>query len=262
VNTDQAFGLLIDAGLTESNGIETVRRWLREGKIKYEGNGSRKAGYILQDTDQAFELLKDAGVSRSNSIDTVRRWMQEGKIKYDRTDKKVTEYIIEDTASTLFKSEHNHQSMNELIHQMRLKIKAQNKRIEGIEEIYETEKNIWMEQRGRLKKEAALLKNENKELQRKIEELMEQNIRLRDELAKFKNTKREKEDNRSHSSYHFTVQSNDYRHKLGISKRADKKEVVAAYKELLKISHTDFGGNAKLFHYIQTDYNHFRNNID
>ncbi|MDQ7860949.1 hypothetical protein RCO48_07755 [Peribacillus frigoritolerans] len=43
MNTDQAFDLLKDAGVTESSSIQTVRRWLREGKIKYEGgNGNRK----------------------------------------------------------------------------------------------------------------------------------------------------------------------------------------------------------------------------
>ena len=37
MNTDQAFDLLQNAGLSESSSIQTVRRWLREGKIKYEG---------------------------------------------------------------------------------------------------------------------------------------------------------------------------------------------------------------------------------
>ncbi|MBR8644041.1 hypothetical protein KEH51_02900 [[Brevibacterium] frigoritolerans] len=36
MNTDQTFDLLKDAGVSESSSIQTVRRWLREGKIKYE----------------------------------------------------------------------------------------------------------------------------------------------------------------------------------------------------------------------------------
>ncbi len=42
---------------------------------------------------------------------------------------------------------------------------------------------------------------------------------------------------------------------------ASNKEVLAEYKGLLKITHPDHGGNAKVFHYIKTDYDNFRNSI-
>ena len=80
MNTDQAFDLLQNAGLSESSSIQTVRRWLREGKIKYEGGkGIKKTGCIIDNTDQAFDLLKDAGLSESSSILVVKRWLHEGK---------------------------------------------------------------------------------------------------------------------------------------------------------------------------------------
>ena len=50
-----------------------------------------------------------------------------------------------------------------------------------------------------------------------------------------------------------------YCQKLGLSKRASQKEVVIGFKKLLKISHPDQGGNAKLFQYLKMDYDHFRN---
>ena len=39
---------------------------------------------------------------------------------------------------------------------------------------------------------------------------------------------------------------------------ASDKEVLTEYKGLLKITHPDHGGNAKLFHYIRTDYEIFK----
>jgi len=65
VNTDQAFELLRDAGVTEDICINVVRRWLRERKINYEGNVQQKSGYILENTKQAITMLSDAGVAES-----------------------------------------------------------------------------------------------------------------------------------------------------------------------------------------------------
>ncbi|MEH7155924.1 hypothetical protein [Neobacillus drentensis] len=55
--------------------------------------------------------------------------------------------------------------------------------------------------------------------------------------------------------------TDDYRQKLGLSKRASDKEVITRYKKLLKITHPDHGGNAAAFHFIKTDYNRFRHSI-
>ncbi|CAH0264835.1 hypothetical protein SRABI96_03526 [Peribacillus sp. Bi96] len=250
MNTDQAFNLLKDAGVTESISIQTVRRWLREGKIKYEGgNGNRITGYIMENTDQAFDLLKDAGVTDSISIQTVRRWLREGKIKYEGNGKRKTGYIIDDTAS---KPSIN-QNKDEIIQRLKLKIQAQDKHIEGIEELHENAKKILIQQRDMFKKEVVILKNEKSELQTETKDLLKENIELSNELIKVKENIRHK--------YNFdsTTQSNDYSKKLGLSKMASNKEMVAEYKRLLKITHPDHDGNAKVFHYIKSDYDNFRN---
>ena len=256
MNTDQAFDLLKDAGVTESISIQTVRRWLREGKIKYEGgNGNRKTGYIIDDTNQAFDLLKDAGITESISIQTVRRWLREGKIKYEENGNRKTGYIIEDTVSKLFINNRIDQNKDEIIHRLKLKIQTQDKHIEGIEELHETAKKILIQQRDKLKKEVVILKNATSKLQNETKNLLKENIELRNELRKVKENKRD--------NYNFdsTTQSNDYSKKLGLSKMASHKEVLAEYKGLLKITHPDHDGNAKLFHYIKTDYDNFRNSI-
>ena len=80
LNTDQAFELLIEAGVTEDTSIQTVRRWFRERKITYKGSGQDN-GYILNNTDQAFHLLKDAGVADSTAVQIVRRMLREGQIE-------------------------------------------------------------------------------------------------------------------------------------------------------------------------------------
>ncbi|PHD77207.1 hypothetical protein COF64_06510 [Bacillus sp. AFS043905] len=249
MNTDQAFDLLKDAGVSESSSIQTVRRWLREGKIKYEGGiGNRKTGYIMDDTDQAFEMLKDAGVTESNSVQTVRRWLGEGKIKYAGNGKRNTGYISDDTASKLAINDSINQNKDEIIHRLKLKIQAQEKHIEGIEELHETAKRILIQQRDMFKKEVAILKNEKSELQNESKDLLKENI----ELIKLK------EKIRNNYMMDSTIQSNDYSEKLGLSKMASDKEVLAEYKGLLKITHPDHNGNAKVFHYIKTDYDNFR----
>ncbi|KQU22337.1 MULTISPECIES: hypothetical protein [Peribacillus] len=256
MNTDQAFDLLKDAGVTESISIQTVRRWLREGKIKYEGgNKNRNTGYIIDDTDQAFELLKDAGITESISIQTVSRWLREGKIKYEGNGNRKTGYIIDDTASMLSINDRIDQNKDEIIHRLKLKIQAQDKHIEGIEELHETSKKILIQQRDMFKKEVVLLKNEKSKLQNETKDLLKENIELRNELIKVKENKSD--------NYNFNSnnQSNDYSEKLGLAKMASNKELLAEYKGLLKITHPDHDGNAKVFHYIKTDYDNFRNFI-
>ena len=249
MNTDQAFDLLQNAGLSESSSIQTVRRWLREGKIKYEGGkGIKKTGYIIDNTDQAFDLLKDAGLSESSSILVVKRWLHEGKIKYEGNGNRKIKYISNDTTSKLLINDRMDQNTDEMIHPLQLKIQAQDKHIEEIEEHYENAKKILIQQRDHLKKEVTILKND-------IKDLLKQNIKLRNELRKAKENKT------NNTKSNFTTQSHDYRKKLGLSKIASNKDLLAEYKELLKITHPDHNGNAKLFHYIKTDYDNFRNSI-
>ncbi|MFE4896227.1 hypothetical protein [Peribacillus butanolivorans] len=251
MNTDQAFDLLKDAGVTESISIQTVRRWMREGKIKYEGgNKNRKTGYIIDDTDQAFDLLKDAGITESISIQTVRRWMREGKIKYEGNGNRETGYIINDTVSKVSINDRIDQNKDEIIHRLKLKIQAQDKHIKGIEELHESAKKILIQQRDMFKKEVVLLKNEKSKLQNETKDLLKENIELRNELIKVKENKR--------NNYNFDSNSNDYSEKLGLAKMASNKDVIAEYKGLLKITHPDHDGNAKVFHYIKTDYDNFR----
>ena len=54
----------------------------------------------------------------------------------------------------------------------------------------------------------------------------------------------------------------NYRQKLGLSKTASDKEVLAGYKNLLKASHPDHGGNAAIFQYIKTEYDSFRKDVN
>ncbi|MFD6441562.1 hypothetical protein ACFWDG_17525, partial [Peribacillus sp. NPDC060186] len=202
MNTDQAFDLLKDAGVTESISIQTVRRWLREGKIKYEGgNKNRNTGYIIDDTDQAFELLKDAGITESISIQTVSRWLREGKIKYEGNGNSKNGYIIDDTASMLSINDRIDQNKDEIIHRLKLKIQAQDKHIEGIEELHETSKKILIQQRDMFKKEVVLLKNEKSKLQNETKDLLKENIELRNELIKVKENKSD--------NYNFNFNSNN-----------------------------------------------------
>jgi predicted site-specific integrase-resolvase len=260
VNTDQAFNLLMDAGVPENNSIQTVRRWLREGKIKYDGNSNRKAEYIIDDTDYVIELLKDAGVADSIGIQTVTHWLREGKIKYDGTRNRNTGYMIDETVSKLLTNNRTNQNKDDIIHQLKLKIKAQDEHIEVIEELHEAASKILILQRDKLNQELIFLQNEKSRLKNETIDLLKENIELRNELIKLKD-KRFTENIGDNGNFHPTTESEDYRRKLGLSKKASNKELLAGYKDLLKIAHPDRGGNAKTFQYIKTDYDTFRNSI-
>ena len=261
MNTDQAFNLLMDAGVPESNSIQTVRRWLREGKIKYEGNSNRRTEYIIDDTDYVIGLLRDAGVAEGIGIQTVTHWLREGKIKYDGTRNRKTGYMIDETASKLLTNDSTDQNKDEIIRQLKLKIKAQDEHIEVIEELHESASKILTLQRDKLNQELIFLQNEKSRLKNETIDLLKENIELRDKLIKLKE-KRSTENIGDNDNFHSTTQSENYRRKLGLSKMASNKEVLAGYKDLLKIAHPDRGGNAKTFHYIKTDYEKFRNSIN
>lgn len=260
VNTDQAFNLLKNAGVTEDISIQTVRRWLRESKINYEGTGKQKNGYILDDTDQAFNLLKDAGVAENNSIQIVRRWLREGKIQNVGTGNRRTEYIPNETTSKLFLN--NPTDQGKIIRQLKVKIKAQDEHIKGIEDLHKHSIKTLIQQREKLNQEIANLENEKSDLQSETQKLLKENIDLHNELLKLKEELL-KGNKRGPEKAQVTLppKTHDYRQKLGLSKTAGEKEVVAGYKKLLKITHPDHGGNAAAFHYIKTDYDNFRNSI-
>ena len=99
------------------------------------------------------------------------------------------------------------------------------------------------------------MKKEVSDPEKRYKGFLKQNIELRNELRKAKENKT------NNTKSNFTTQSHDYRKKLGLSKIASNKDLLAEYKELLKITHPDHNGNAKLFHYIKTDYDNFRNSI-
>ncbi|WP_066174668.1 hypothetical protein [Bacillus marinisedimentorum] len=66
MNTDQAFKKLKSAGVTDS--IQTVRRWLREGKIKAKRTENRKAGYIIENDDLQRFINERTGRDKDKRI--------------------------------------------------------------------------------------------------------------------------------------------------------------------------------------------------
>lgn len=259
MNTDEAFGLLIDAGVSEDISIQLVRRWLRERKISYEGTVRQNSGYIIDDTDQALNMLKEAGISENNSIQIVRRWLSQGKIKKVGEGERKPEYIPPETPAR--RSSQNPNEQDKVIRQLKVRIKAQDEHIKGIEQLHKSSIQSLVKQRDKLSKEILSLENEISKLQRETNHLLKENIDLRNELLRLKEllTKgNKKEQPRVSIPISKPI---DYRQKLGLSKTASHKEVLAGFKQLLKAAHPDHGGNAAFFHYIKSEYDHYRNSI-
>ncbi|MGG1400833.1 hypothetical protein ABE288_23850 [Bacillus salipaludis] len=259
MNTDQAYALLMDAGVKEETSIVTIRRWLRERKIYFEGKGNRNNEYIIDNMDQALSMLKDAGVTEGESAQIVGRWLSEGKIKNVGNRKKDT--AIEPSKAVTNQFLHNPQDHLKIIQQLKEKINAQNEHIKGMEQLHKTSIHTLIQQRDKLNREVAILESEKSELQNESMNLLKENRDLRNEIIKLKKdpsygTKRNPERKPSTPQ----PRTNNYRQKLGLSKTATEKEIVTSYKRLLKITHPDHGGNAATFHYIKTDYDQFRNN--
>ncbi|MBI0576790.1 hypothetical protein IEC97_05425 [Neobacillus cucumis] len=259
MNTDQAYALLMDAGVKEETSIETIRRWLRERKIYFEGKGNRNNEYIIDNMDQAFSMLTDAGVTESDSAQIVGRWLSEGKIKNVRNRKKDT--AIEPSKAVTNQFLNNPQDQLKIIQQLKEKINAQNEHIKGMEQLHKTSIYTLKQQRDKLNREVAILESEKSELQNDSMNLLKENRDLRNEILKLKQDpsygmKRNPERKLSTPQ----PRTNHYRQKLGLAKTATEKEIVTSYKNLLKITHPDHGGNAATFHYIKTDYDQFRNN--
>jgi arsenate reductase-like glutaredoxin family protein len=257
VNTDQAFDFLKDAGVTEDISIQTVRRWLREKKITFEGRGSRKTGYILEDTNEALNLLKDAGVSETIGMQIVQRYLHEGKIHKLGT----SEYIPNETSKRFLN--HTPIDADKIIRQLKGKIKAQEEHLKEFEKLHQTSVNTLIQQRNKLRNEMVSLENEKSELQRENKKILKENIDLRNELLKLKDfvsNGTEKEADKTEAPPLAPI-SNNYRQKLGLPQTANYKTVLAGYKKLLKITHPDHGGSPAAFHYVKTDFDYFRNSL-
>ncbi|NHM33085.1 hypothetical protein [Neobacillus terrae] len=256
MNTDEAFDLLRDAGVDEEAGINTVRRLLRERKITYEGNGNLKVGYIIDNTDQAFNLLHAAGLDETASTQIVRRWLSEGKIRNVGTGDHKTEYISKKGTAKAIPTD-----KEKAIHLLKAKIKAQDEHIDGLEKLHRNSINTLIQQREKLNKEIARLENDKSILEQESRNLLKENIQLRNELLKLKGNGNRKTATDKKQSEPPVPKTINYRQKLGLSKTASDKEVLAGYKNLLKATHPDHGGNALVFHYIKTEYDLFRKNI-
>lgn len=251
VNTDQAFEMLTDAGLTEEMSIQTVKRWLRERKITYEGVGKHKNEFHFNDSNEALKMLMDAGLSESSGIQIIQRWVDEAKIQ-----------------NTGYSEKGFHLSVNKLterdklVHQLKVKIKALNEHINGIEQLHQSSVNSLIQQRDRLNKEMSKQEHEKSELQRETKKLLKENSDLQKEILKMKERLSKGYEKREQTqSKTIPAKGMDHRQKLGLSKTATNKEVLAGYKKLLMITHPDHGGNPAAFHYIKNEYDYFRNSI-
>jgi hypothetical protein len=160
----------------------------------------------------------------------------------------------------ILKNRHTYLDQNENIRQLKLKIKAKDQYIEGIEELHKSSTQEFIKQRDQLNKEILILKNEQNKLRKEIMDLLRENIELRNRLVELKETGFK--ENKSDDPHSPPASSLDhYSRKLGLSKMASQKDVLTGFKALLKISHPDQGGDAKLFQYLKNDYDHFRKNI-
>ena len=196
-------------------------------------------------TDQAFEMLKEAGVT--DNIDTFRNWLREGKIR-------ATGFTIDEDALKQFINEQTIPNKDELIRQLTLKLKVQDAHIKGLEELLENTTKQLTKQKDQLNHEMMLLIHKKNKLKQESIDLLRENIELRDEIISLK----------ERLGNNHVVQAAlpmEYRQKLGLSKRASDKDVLAGFKELLKLAHPDRGGNAKIFQYIKTDYDELRNKV-
>ncbi|PMC33780.1 hypothetical protein CJ195_26865 [Bacillus sp. UMB0899] len=205
--------------------------------------------------NEAVEMLTKAGVSENIRTLTIRKWIKEGKITSDDTNG----YSLDHQTTELLQSSLREEK-KEIIKQFQSKLKVQDEYIEGIKALHENS----LKQREQLHQEISLLKKEKNDLQKEMNSLLTENIRLRNDLIKHKensihtNSTKAHEQKRETAPLQIRFPLQDYRDKLGLSKLSGKKEVMTAYKELLKISHPDHGGQLKSFQYIKADFDQFK----
>lgn len=200
-------------------------------------------------TDQAFSLLKEAGIT--DNIETFKQWLREGKIK-------ATGFTVDDKALIRFMKTQTKLDKDQIIQQLKLRIKAKDAEIKGLEDLHAAQSKVLIQQRDKLYNEIVLLQIERNHLKKETIHLLKENIELRDELIALKEKFFKGETNKDAPD---SFSSSDIRQKLGLTKLAIDKDVITAYKELLKKAHPDHGGNEKLFHYIKTEFDQFRSNL-
>lgn len=211
--------------------------------------------------NEAIEMLTKAGVSENIRTLTIRKWIKEGKITSDEE----STYTVDDQTTELLQNTLRNEK-NEIIRQFQTKLKVQEEYIEGIKALHENSTSVFLKQRENLHQEISHLKKEKDDLQKEVNSLLTENIRLRNELIEYKekslhtNSSKGQEPKKETTSplHQLRFPLQEYRDKLGLSKLAGKKEVVAAYKDLLKLSHPDHGGHLKSFQYIKSDFDQFK----
>ncbi|MCM3568069.1 hypothetical protein [Neobacillus mesonae] len=261
MNTDQAFELLTDAGFDQEISIRTVRRWLSERKIRYEGVGHRGKGFIFNDSNKALNMLLDAGLTENDALRIAQRWLDEGKIQKKGMENKKNKYIPHE--KIFQQSLKNPTEQDKTIHQLRVNIKALNEQITGMEQLHQTAINSLIKQRDQLNKEIHKNEYEKIQLQQEIKKLLQDNINLKNKLMELQEeiSKGSKKEPNHKQEAGIPSRTMDSRQKLGLSKTASNKEILAGYKKLLLVTHPDHGGNAAVFHYIKSEYDYFRKSI-
>ncbi|MEH7120147.1 hypothetical protein V7128_22395, partial [Neobacillus vireti] len=204
-------------------------------------------------------LLNDAGVAASNGLQVVQRWLYEGKIQKVGNSGLLTEYL-----SNVKNPKHlinPPTEQDKMIRELKAKVKVQEEHLKELEDLHKSTLKTHIQQRNKLQKDILNLELEKNELQKETRKLLKDNIELRSELLYLKE-KLAKQGKRVPEKSQLAsppIHTHDYRRKLGLSKTASDKEILARYKKLLKITHPDHGGNAVVFHYVKTDYDHYKN---
>jgi uncharacterized small protein (DUF1192 family) len=85
MNTDQAFEKLNKAGVTDS--IQTVRRWLREGKIKAKRSENRKAGFEVDNTDLQRFINERTGADKDERIKSLQKEIKKLQSTLDKKER-------------------------------------------------------------------------------------------------------------------------------------------------------------------------------
>jgi len=205
--------------------------------------------------NEAVEMLTKAGVSENIRTLTIRKWIKEGKITSDDTNGASIDHQSTEPLHLRLRDE-----KKEMIRQFQSQLKVQEGYIEGIKALHENS----IKQREQLHQEISLLKKEKNDLQEEVNSLQKENIRLRNEIIQLKehsihtNSSKTQEPKKETAPLQIRFPLQDYRDKLGLSKVSGKKEVMSAYKELLKLSHPDHGGQLKSFQYIKADFDQFK----
>lgn len=234
INTDQAFEKLKEAGVTGS--IQTVRRWLRNGKIKASRSENRKAGFEIDEGDLKRFINERTGMDKDERI----KYLEE---KYKQLNDQY-QPMYEDWLKVLKENRELKQSKVEN-EKLKRKIELLRDENKALENAYKTVREI----NDRLTKE-----NESK------------NNSFFDNFERLKQRAKANADYWQSHNFDFNLfmqpqKKQNYRENLGLSSNCSDEELKKEFKKLLKILHPDTGGNAKLFQQMKADYDAFRKSI-